>query len=101
MVIEVGIELVNSRSVEVVINLPAGTIFEVDNRTDQNVATSQTYRFVIPPHSRLITQVSGVCLNRDLSPPSSTRGRLTPFRYEGSTSDQYAVWDTVSNPLGA
>lgn len=101
MIIEVGIELVNIRDMEVVVDVPIGTVFEVDNLSYQNVATSQPYRFVLPARSRLTTQVKGVCLNRNASEPTMTQGRLTPFRFSGSSMDQQAVWDAVSNPMGA
>ena len=100
MVIEVGIELVNERDEDVVIDIPVGSIFEVGTLRDQNVATSQPYRFTIPPRSRLITQVRGVCLNRDLSPPAQVPGQLTPFRFDADEIDQNTVWEAISNPMG-
>lgn len=100
MDIEVGIEIVNQREEEVVVELPTGSIFEVDAASGtQNVSTSQPYTFTLPPRSRLRTPVRSVCLNRDKSEPQNVTGRPTAFRYDSQTIDQDAVWETVENPI--
>lgn len=99
MTIEVGIEIVNDRDIEVVVELPIGSIFEVSVASGaQNVATSQPYVFTIPPKSRLHTPVRCVCLNQDRSIPYNLTGRPTPFRYDSEAIDQSEVWATVGNP---
>jgi hypothetical protein len=98
MDITVGIELVNEQDDEVTVELPVGTAIEVDINDYQNVALSRRYRFVLPPHSTLRTPVQGVCLNRNLSPPSSVPGLLTPFRFDAVEIDQDQVWSRLSNP---
>jgi len=98
MDITVGIELINDQDQEVTIELPVGSVIEVDTSTVQNVALSRRYRFVLPPRSTLRTSVEGVCLNRNLSPPNSASGLMTPFRFDSPEIDQDQVWDRVSSP---
>lgn len=101
MTIKVGIKIINDRDEEVDILIPTGTIFEVDFKLGmQNVATSKTYTYRIPPESTLLTPVEGVCLNEDLSPPGMVNGRLTPFRYDSELLDQDEVWKRVNAPAG-
>jgi hypothetical protein len=101
MDITVGIELVNDQDTEVTVELPVGTVIEVDTTGFQNVALSRRYTFVLPPRSTLRTPVEGVCLNRDLSPPNSVPGLLTPFRFDAVQIDQDYVWNRVSNPTSS
>ena len=101
MRIQAGIEIANNGSEEAEIILPVGSIIEVDVSSKmQNIALSKSYKFTIPPYSSLKTQVEGVCLNRDLSEPSTAVGRFTPFRYDSTTIDQDDVWSTVSKLAG-
>lgn len=101
MEIQVGIEIVNDSDEEVDIILPVGSIIEVDlNSGMQNIAISKDYRYVIPPRSKLRTQIKGLCLNRDLAEPRGTRGRITPFRYDSASLDQDDLWDRVDRPVG-
>lgn len=101
MDITIGIELANDRDQEVTVELPIGSVIQANEWGNQNVALSKAYRFTIPGNSRLITQVQGVCLNRDLNPPRNVPGSFTPFRFDADEIDQDAVWHRVARPIGA
>lgn len=102
MPIYVGVEIVNDRDEDVPIDIPVGSIFEVDiGYGVQNVATSRPFRITMPPRSSLKAQVPGVCLNSDRGWPDANPGRITPFRYDSEQIDQKSVWERVSAPLGA
>jgi hypothetical protein len=98
MVITVGIQISNERDEPVTIELPIGSVVEVDQPRVQNVALSEAYWFTLAPRSLVRKVVRGVCLNRDLSPPASVSGSLTPFRFDAADIDQDTVWERVSSP---
>lgn len=98
MDINVEIELINQQDNQVIIELPIGSVVEVDESGSQNVALAQRYRFIVPPRSKVRKQVTGVCLNRNLSPPNCVPGMITPFRFDSPTINQDDVWNRVSDP---
>ncbi|SRR6266700_3839764 len=100
MNIEVSITLKNNRGEVVTIRLPAGFIIE-QAQTEygvQNVALDKEYEFKLPPHSQSSVTVNGRCLNRKRDLPVATPGRITPFRYAGTSLDQTDLWQAVSTP---
>ena len=98
LVIDVGSTLNNPTGKEVVIRIPVGSVMETGSAASnrQNVVIMQDYRFTVPPGGWRKVLVRGRCLNRNRRLPTSTPGRVTPFRYTGSSLQQAAIWDTVS-----
>lgn len=100
MEIAVSITLKNNRKEELFITLPAGLVLE-HSQTEygvQNVALEREYIFKLPGYSQQKVVVYGRCLNSNRALPSSTPGRLTLFRYAGSSMVQEDIWKNVSTP---
>ena len=100
MRINVEVTLDNKSDQETTVRIPAGSIFEA-MRTEygvQNIAVVKDYFFRIPALGRIKVFVEGRCLNRARGVPRNTAGRVTPFRYAGSSFDQDSVWEVTSNP---
>lgn len=98
--IKVGLTINNKSSREEVVRIPAGSIFEVvDPELEvQNVTVVRDYLITVAAGGRLPMIVRSRCLNRGRGGPHNHPGRLTPFRYVGSSTDQNVVWNSVSRP---
>jgi hypothetical protein len=100
MSIKVSLEIANTFNREVVVRIPAGTVFEAAQTEMgvQNVVIIQDYTFKLLANGQRKVIVCGNCLNPRREYPHSTTGRITPFRYVSKSFDQNDIWRAVSSP---
>jgi hypothetical protein len=96
---KVTLTLRNDTEDDVMCVVPKGQVFE--NKTvgtgRQNLAAARDYRLVIPARSRVTLELEALCLNRTMSPPSGTPGRMTIFRVAEPFQSQQDLWGIMSS----
>jgi hypothetical protein len=80
---DIDMTLRNDTDEAVDVVIPKGSIFEGVSAPagwpQQNLATTQEYRFTLDPYGRVTVRLQGTCINGPFPPPSNWPMRPTVF----------------------
>lgn len=94
----VTITLTNPTDTEKTVKISRGTIIEPESShlTYQSAVITKDYIFTLNPQETRSVMLDAECWNKDLSPPKTTPGKLTPLK--GNIQKTTNIWGTSSTP---
>lgn len=94
----VTITLTNPTDTEKTVKISRGMIIEPESShlTYQSAVITKDYIFTLNPKETRSVMLDAECWNKDLSPPKTTPGKLTPLK--GNIQKTTNIWGTSSNP---
>jgi len=95
----VSLVLLNTTSHELVVEIPHGGIFEVDDPKEavQNIVAAEPVTLHMNPNEQRSIDISGFCANRRFSTPNGQNVRPTIFKMRVPGNSQSEVWNTLDS----
>lgn len=93
----IDVDIENNTSKSITTKIPMGTVLESNDPglTVQCLVVASDVLIHIPPRSKKTVKLPALCMNKDLSSPHNTPGKLTPFALRSVFDSQADVWNHI------